>query len=227
MQENFLGVSQFSHLITTNPVLSKFEFGSGYMDMVRILENGQTGGYLKALQAVPFSPNPETLYIQISFSVEEINETWANAVFFYSGENFNPDNNQITPNNLLFSRFTLNFLSSGFQVHDVEMGKNSSILPLKTLVTITWVLNNSVDGQIYRKPESAQPEYKVMPGRYDLWVNDELIADDAKAYPGSLVYSITKLSNFEIRFWRGAGRVRFTNLRIRDITNILLLHNND
>ncbi|MCF0058161.1 T9SS C-terminal target domain-containing protein [Dyadobacter sp. CY356] len=222
MQENFSGPRQFSDLISTNPALSKFVFGSGYMDMVRLQASG--GGLVRAVKATPFSPNPKTLYIQITFSVEEISVPDVNALYFYSGENFSPTNSTFPANSILFSRFSIDFLSSSFVVHDIQTNKKSSPLPLNTSVTVTWLLNNSADGQIYRKPETAaNPDYKVMPGKYDLWVNNELVADEASAYPGTSAYTSTKLANFEIRFWTGVGRVRFTNLRIRDITNILLL----
>ncbi|WP_159468228.1 hypothetical protein [Dyadobacter sp. 3J3] len=211
-------------MITTNPVLSKFEFGDGYMDMTRL--QATNGGLLRALSANSFSPNPQTLYIQITFSVEEISVADVNALYFYSGENFSPTNSTFPANSTLFSRFSIDFLSSSFVVHDIQTNRKSSPLPLKTPVTVTWLLNNSPDGQIYRKPETAaNPDFKVMPGKYDLWVNDELIADEASAFPGASAYTATKLSNFEIRFWTGVGRVRFTNLRIRDITNILFLNN--
>lgn len=233
MEQNFSGggpfvnanpdVGQFSHLITTNAASSKFEFGPGYMDMTRFVAT--KGGLVRAVRAVPFSPNPETLYIQITFSVEEISVTDLNAVYFYSGESFSGTNSTFHPNAILFSRFTIDFLASSFVVHDIQTNKKSSPLPLQTPVTITWVLNNSSDGHIYRKPESsANPDYKVMPKKYDLWVNETLLVDEADAYPESSAYSINKLSNFEIRFWTGVGRVRFGSLRIRDITGILPIH---
>ncbi|MCF2442697.1 T9SS type A sorting domain-containing protein [Dyadobacter sp. CY345] len=232
MEQNFSGggpfvnanpdAGQFSHLITTNAASSKFEFGPGYMDMTRLVATN--GGLVRAVRAVPFSPNPETLYIQITFSVMEISVADLNAVYFYSGENFSGTNSTFPPNTNLFSRFTIDFLASSFVVHDIQTNKKSSPLPLQTPVTITWVLNNSSDGHIYRKPESsANPDYKVMPKKYDLWVNETLLVDEADAYPGSSAYSINKLSNFEIRFWTGVGRVRFGSLRIRDITGILPL----
>lgn len=222
MQEDFSGASQFTDLITTNAALSKFEIGAGYMDMVRT--QATNGGLLRALRAKPFLPNPETLYIQITFSVEEISVADLNALYFYSGENFSSTNSTFPANTTLFSRFSIDFLSSSFVVHDIQTNKKSSPLPLHTPVTVTWLLNNSADGQIYKKPETeTNPNNKVMPGKYDLWVNDELVADEASAYPGAGAHTATKLSNFEIRFWTGVGRVRFTNLRIRDITNILLL----
>ena len=226
MQEDFSGVSQFTNLITTNAALSKFESVPGYMDMVRT--QATNGGLLRALRATPFSPNPETLYIQITFSVEEISVADVNALYFYSGQNFSPTNSTFPANSTLFSRFSIDFLASSFVIHDIETNKKSSPLPLHTPVTVTWLLNNSADGQIYKKPETVPaPNYKVMPWKYDLWVNDELVADEASAYPGGGTYAATKLSNFEIRFWTGVGRVRFTNLRIRDITNILFLpHDN-
>jgi hypothetical protein len=235
MEQNFSGggpfisanpdPGQFSHLVSTNEVLSKYEFGPGYMDLIRLQQDSATGGIVRALRAVPFSPNPETLYIQITFSVEEIGAAATNALYFYSGENFSPTNNKIPANALLFSRFSLNFLASSFVVHDIETGKNSTPLPLHTPVTLTWVLNNSSDGQIYRKPETAaDADYKVMPGKYDLWVNETLQVNDADAYPGTSAYSLTKLSNFEIRFRNGVGKVRFTSLRIRDVTGVLPLH---
>jgi len=193
------------------------------MDMTRIVATN--GGLVRAVRAVPFSPNPETLYIQLTFSVEEISVADLNALYFYSGENFSGTNSTFPPNANLFSRFTIDFLASSFVVHDIQTNKKSNPLPLKTPVTITWVLNNSSDGHIYRKPESsANPDYKVMPRKYDLWVNETLLVDDADAYPGSSAYSVNKLSNFEIRFWTGVGRVRFGSLRIRDVAGILPLH---
>lgn len=226
MQEDFSGASQFSNLVTTNAALSKFEFVPGYMDMIRL--QATNGGLLRAIRATPFSPNPKTLYIQITFSVEEISVADVNALYFYSGENFSPTNSTFPANSTLFSRFSIDFLASSFVIHDIQTNKKSSPLPLHTPVTVTWLLNNSADGQIYRKPETVPaPNYKVMPGKYDLWVNDELVADEASAYPGAGAYSASKLSNFEIRFWTGVGRVRFTNLRIRDITNILFLPDNN
>ncbi|MBE9460690.1 T9SS C-terminal target domain-containing protein [Dyadobacter subterraneus] len=227
MQVDFPDVSQFTNLITTNATLSKFEYGPpGYMDMVRT--QATNGGLLRALRATPFSPNPETLYIQITFSVEEISVADVNALYFYSGENFSPTNSTFPANSTLFSRFSVDFLASSFVIHDIQTNKKSNPLPLHTPVTVTWLLNNSADGQIYRKPETAaNPQYKVMPGKYDLWINDELVAYEASAYPGAGAYTTTKLSNFEIRFWTGVGRIRFANLRIRDITNILLLRNDN
>jgi len=233
MEQNFSGggpfvssnpdAGQFSHLVTTNEAASKFEFGPGYMDMTRLVATN--GGLVRAVRAVPFSPNPETLYIQLTFSVEEIGVADLNALYFYSGENFSGTNSTFPPNANLFSRFTIDFLASSFVVHDIQTNKKSNPLPLKTPVTIAWVLNNSSDGHIYRKPESsANPDYKVMPRKYDLWVNETLLVDDADAYPGSSAYSVNKLSNFEIRFWTGVGRVRFGSLRIRDVTGILPLH---
>lgn len=236
MEQNFSGggpfvnanpdAGQFSHLITTNAASSKFEFGPGYMDMTRLAATN--GGLVRAVRAVPFSPNPETLYVQITFSVEEITGADQNALYFYSGENFSGTNSTFPPNANLFSRFTIDFLASSFVIHDIQTNKKSSPLPLMTPVTITWVLNNASDGHIYRKPESsANPDYKVMPGKYDLWVNETLLVDEASAYPGSSAYSVNKLSNFEIRFWTGVGRVRFTSLRIRDVAGILPLYLTD
>lgn len=212
--------TQFSHLVSTNFALSKWEFGPGYMDLIRL--QFTDGGLVRAIRATPFSPNPETLYIQLTFSVEEITEAKVNAVYFYSGENFSPTNSTFPSNSNLFSRFTIDFLASSFVIHDIQTNRKSNPLPLKTPVTVTWLLNNSADGQVYRKPETAtNPDYKVMPGKYDLWVNDVLLVDEAEAYPGAVKRTATKLSNFEIRFWDGVGRVRFTSLRIRDITHIL------
>ena len=233
MEQNFSGSGpfvsanpdggQFSHLVTTNAATAKFEFGSGYMDMTRLVATG--GGLVRAVRAVPFSPNPESLYIQITFSVEEINAADVNALYFYSGENFLGTNSTFPANASLFSRFTIDFLASSFVIHDIQTNKKSSPLPLQAPVTITWVLNNSSDGHIYRKPESSSnPDYKVMPRKYDLWVNETLLVDEADAYPGSSGYSVNKLSNFEIRFWTGVGRVRFGSLRIRDVAGILPLH---
>lgn len=239
MQQDFSGsgpfvsanpnVGQFSHMISTNINLSKWVFGPGYMDLIRTTQDSATGGIVRAVRAVPFSPNPETLYIQLTFSVEEIGVVASNAVYFYVGENFSTTNNSIPANTKLFSRFSLNFLSNAFVVRDIQTNHNSASLPLKSQVTVTWVLNNSKDGQIYKKPETAaKPDYKVMPGKYDLWVNETLLVDDADANPGTAAaFSATKLSNFEIRFRNGVGRVRFGNLRIRDVTNILFLKSNN
>jgi hypothetical protein len=218
------GAGQFSHLISTNLARSKWEFGPGYMDLIRVIQDSATGGLVRAVRAVPFSPNPETLYIQLTFSVEEISAAATNAVYFYVGENFSVTNNSIPANAKLFSRFSLNFSAATFVIRDIQTNRNSGPLPLHTPVTVTWVLNNSKDGHIYRKPETAaNPDYKVMPGKYDLWVDGTLLVDDANANPGSAAFSATKLSNFEIRFRNGVGRVRFNSLRIRDVTNILLL----
>lgn len=235
MQQDFSGsgpfvsptpsVGQFSHLISTNLARSKWAFGPGYMDLIRITQDSATGGIVRAVRAVPFSPNPGTLYIQLTFSVEEISVAAANAVYFYSGENFSVTNSSIPANAKLFSRFSLTFLANNtFVVRDIQTNRNSAPYPLHMPVTVTWVLNNSKDGQIYRKPETAaNPDYKVMPGKYDLWVDGTLLVDEALANPGSATTSATKLSNFEIRFRNGVGRVRFGSLRIRDITGILLL----
>jgi len=232
MQQNFSGggpfvnanpdAGQFSHLITTNAASSKFEFGPGFMDMTRLVATN--GGLVRAVRAVPFSPNPETLYIQITFSVEQITVPDLNALYFYSGENFSGTNSTFPANASLFSRFTIDFLADSFVIHDIQTNKKSSPLPLQTPVTITWVLNNSSDGHVYKKPESAaNADFKVMPRKYDLWVNETLLVDEAAAYPGSSAYTANKLSNFEIRFWTGVGRVRFTSLRIRDVAGILPL----
>ena len=233
MQQDFTGggpfvsptpdVGQFSHLIATKPQ-SFWRFGPGYMDLIRVIQDSATGGIVRAVRAVPFSPNPETLYIQLTFSVEEITVAVANAVFFYSGENFSVTSSSIPDNSNLFSRFSVTFFANTFVVRDIQTNRNSAAFPLHTTVTATWILNNSKDGQIYRKPETAaNPDYKVMPGKYDLWVNGTLLVDDAAAYPGGDKnhFSPTKLSNFEIRFRNGVGRVRFGSLRIRDITEIL------
>jgi hypothetical protein len=234
MQQDFTGggpyvssnpnVGQFSDLVSTNMTKSYWKFGPGYMDLVRIIQDSATGGIVRAVRAVPFSPNPETLYIQLTFSVEEIGVAAVNAVFFYTGEKFSASDNKFPPNANLFSRFTLTFSTGTFVIRDIQTNRNSAPLQLHTPVTVTWVLNNSKDGQIYRKPETAaNPNYKVMPGKYDLWVDGTLLVDDANANPGSGAFSPTKLSNFEIRFRNGVGRVRFNSLRIRDVTNILLL----
>jgi hypothetical protein len=206
---------QFSHIILTAPALSYHKFHKGYMELVRTQQDSATGGIIRAMRAEPFSPNPETLFIQIRFSAESVRSTTVNAIYFYVGENFNPVNNSFPGNGLMFGKCSINFLDGSFTIKDLETQLTSKAFGTKTAVTLTWVLNNSDKPFPYRISEKLG-ETMAMPGTYDLWADDEPINKGSKAYPGNTSYSKTKLSNFEIRFRNGLGQIRIDDILIRE-----------
>jgi hypothetical protein len=206
---------QFSHIILTAPALSYHKFHKGYMELVRTQQDSATGGIIRAMRAEPFSPNPETLFIQIRFSAESVRSTTVNALYFYVGENFNPVNNSFPGNGLMFGKCSINFLDGSFTIKDLETQLTSKVFGTKTVVTLTWVLNNSDKPFAYRISEKSG-EIMAMPGTYDLWADDEPINKGSKAYPGNTSYSKTKLSNFEIRFRNGLGQIRIDDILIRE-----------
>jgi hypothetical protein len=204
---------QFSHVILTSPALSYHKFHKGYMELVRSRQDSATGGIIRALRATPFVPNPETLVVRITLSAYDIQSAALNALYLYVGEDFNPVNNSFPGNGLMFAKCSLNFAEDGFTVKDLETQQTSKIISLKETVTLTWVLNNSEKPLPYRidgSEESAQP------GTYDLWINNEPVSKGSKAYPGNSVYSKTKLSNFEMRFRNGVGKIRIDEISIND-----------
>ncbi len=206
---------QFSHVILTAPTLSYHKFHKGYMELVRTRQDSATGGIIRALRATPFTPGPETLVIRLRLSAESIGEAAQNAVYFYVGEDFNPVNNSFPGNALMFGKCSVSFLDDSFLIKDLETLLTSKSYPPKTSVTITWVLNNSAAPLSYRLTEPGREE-TAEPGTYDLWVNDEPVSKGSKAYPGSSAYSATKLSNFEIRFRNGIGKMRIDEILISD-----------
>jgi hypothetical protein len=192
----------------------------GHLDLVR----ASSGGLVRAIRSTPFAPTPTTLYVQWTMSVEEITAADNNAVYFYIGREFRTDNSSIVPNDNLFARFSLNFQSDNtYVIRDLQTNTNSMSISTKTPISITWVLNNSIEGHVYKMPETATtPDYKVMPSKYDLWINGTLFVSNVSAYPGSNIkYHPDQLTNFEVKFWTGLGRVRFYNFKIRDIAGIL------
>lgn len=213
------GSSLFDKILSTD-AQSFAAYGPGYMDLVRT----GNGGLIRAIRSTPFSPIPTTLYAQITMSVEEILSTGANAAYFYIGRDFRTDNSSIVPNDQLFSRFSLTFQdNSTFVVRDIQTNSNSAPMPLQSVFTITWVMNNSAEGHVYKMPESAAtPDYKVMPGQYDLWIDNYRMLSGIPAYPGTSVkYHDAQLTNFEVKFWNALGRIRFYSFRIRDIAGVL------
>lgn len=206
---------QFSHVILTAPTLSYHKFHKGYMELTRSRLDSATGGIIRAMRATPFSPNPETVVVRITFSVEGIQAPALNAMYFYVGEDFNPVNNSFPGNGLMFSKCSVNFLEDGFNIKDLETRQVSKTYPEKKQVMLTWVLNNSKESLKYHI-NAASPEEAAEPGTYDLWVDDEPIARNAKAYPGTSAYSKTKLSNFEMRFRNGVGKIRIDEISIDD-----------
>ena len=204
---------QFSHVILTAPALSYHKFHKGYMELTRSRLDSATGGIIRAMRATPFSPNPETLIVRITFSVEGIQAPALNALYFYVGEDFNPVNNSFPGNGLMFAKCSVNFLEDGFNIKDLETRQVSKTYPEKKQVTLTWALNNSGKPFVYHV-NAASAEETAQPGTYDLWVNDEPVSRNTKAYPGTSPYSETKLSNFEIRFRNGVGKVRIDGISI-------------
>lgn len=212
---------QFSHVVQTVPALSYCKFQHGFMDLVRTLQDSATGGIIRAMRASPFEPNPETLFIQIRLSAENIQSAAVNAVYFYTGENFNPDNNSFPGNALMFGKFSLNFTGSGFTVKDLGTQFTSNAIKSKTPVVITWVLNNSAESFKYKLFPDNVAEYEAFPGSYDVWVNTESVSRNSKAYPGNSPFSKSKLSNFEIRFRNGIGKIKIHDILIREAVSEL------
>ena len=206
---------QFSHVILTAPALSYHKFHKGYVELTRSRLDSATGGIIRAMRATPFIPNPETLVVRITFSVENIQAPALNALYFYIGEDFNPVNNSFPGNGLMFAKCSVNFLEDGFNIKDLETGQVSKAYPEKKQVTLTWALNNSAKPSPYHINANAAEEI-AQPGTYDLWVDEVPVARAAKAYPGSSVYSKTKLSNFEMRFRNGVGKIRIDEISIDD-----------
>ena len=220
----FLGAppnsGQFDTFITTKPN-STITFGPGYMQMERVAPGPEGGGLARAVRSTAFSPAPQTLYYQVTMDVLEINQAAPNAIYFYVGENLSPTNSSFPENSSLFARFSVHFEASGsgfvYRVRDFNSSTPS--IPFTGSVTITWVLNNSPDNQIYKMPENAPVASEtVLAGKYDLWVNGTKYFS---AKSSESPFSSSKLTNFEIRFRDGLGKVRFTNLRLRDIDMIL------
>ncbi|WP_025763376.1 hypothetical protein [Dyadobacter tibetensis] len=227
------GSGQFDKIVKTNT--SSFQFANSALEMTRSQNPDPKGtsGIVKAVRSSAFLPTPETLYIQLTLSVKDISTVTSNAVYFYVGENFNPNDNTIPGNLLMFARFSLNFTGAGVVVHDFQKNVNSAPIAPNTTFTLTWVLNNSAWGQVYKFPETAAvANYKVMPYRYDLWVNGMLLVDEATGYPlpGSGTpnpYSPSKLTNFEIRFRDGFGTLGVDYILIRDINGVLPVYLTD
>lgn len=211
---------QFDAFVTTKPN-STITFGPGYMQMERVAPGSEGGGVARAIRATAFSPAPQTLYYQITMDVKEITQDALNAIYFYVGEGLSVSNSSFPSNTSLFARFSVHFEQSGagfvYKIRDFNTTSTSAAFT--GAVTITWVLNNSSDNQIYKMPESAAVANEtVLAGKYDLWVNGvKLFAGKSSETP----YSANKLTNFEIRFRDGHGKVWFTNLRIRDIEIVL------
>lgn len=209
------GPGQFTNIIENMPATSFIKFQNGAMEMIRT-QNGN-GGSVSAVRSVPFSPNPETLYIQITLTVKNVTEAGNPAAYFYIGENF--FSSQFPSNSALFSRPSIKFDASGFVIRDVNTNSNSGTFPLNTPVTLTWVQNNSHSSTVYKMPESASVANNAIGAqRYDLWVNNVQIVDEGISYPS---YSISKLSNMQIRFLEGVGTISIDNIRIRDIDGVL------
>ncbi|MCF2516551.1 T9SS type A sorting domain-containing protein [Dyadobacter sp. CY351] len=207
---------QFSHIVETVPELSFSKFSKNYMDLVRTQEDSATGGIIRVLRATPFKPNPETLFIQITISAESVQSAALNAMYFYVGENFNPDNHSFPGNTLMFGKFSLNFQDGGFSIKDFATQNTSKVIPKKKQVTLTWVLNNSKKLLAYKPSSSHAVTYNALPGSYDLWVDNEPVSLNSPAYPGNSLYAANKLSNFEMRFRNGQGKVRIHEIMIRD-----------
>ena len=207
---------QFSHIVETVPALSYSKFSNGFMDLVRTQEDSATGGIIRVLRATPFKPNPETLFIQITISAESVQSAALNAMYFYVGENFNPDNHSFPGNALMFAKFSLNFQEGGFSIKDFATQNTSKLIAKKKPVTLTWVLNNSKKLLNYQLSPANPVTYNALPGSYDLWVDNEPVSLNSKAYPGNSQFSDTKLSNFEMRFRNGQGKIRIHEIMIRN-----------
>ncbi|SKB58255.1 T9SS type A sorting domain-containing protein [Dyadobacter psychrophilus] len=208
--------SQYSHIVQTVPSLSYSKFSKGFMDLVRTQEDSATGGIIRVLRATPFKPNPETLFIQITISAESVQSAALNAMYFYVGEKFNPDNHSFPGNALMFAKFSLNFLEGGFSIKDFATQNTSKLIARKKQVTLTWVLNNSKKLLAYKLTPNHTLTYNALPGTYDLWVDNEPVSLNSKAYPGNSLFSDTKLSNFEMRFRNGQGKIRIHEILIRN-----------
>lgn len=206
---------QFSHVILTAPALSYHKFHKGYMEITRSLLDSATGGIIRAVRATPFSPSPETLVVRITFSVEGIQGAALNALYFYVGEDFNPVNNSFPGNGLMFAKCSVNFLEDGFNIKDLETRQVSETYSEKKQISLIWVLNNSERPLPYHLNTTSSEE-AAQPGTYDLWVDNQPVARAAKAYPGASAYSKTKLSNFEMRFRNGVGKIRIDEISIED-----------
>lgn len=215
---------QFSHVILTAPALSYHKFHKGYMELTRSRLDSATGGIIRAMRATPLSPNPETLVVRMTFSVEDVQAPALNALYLYVGEDFNPVNNSFPGNGLMFAKCSVNFLEDGFNIKDLETRQVSRSCSEKKQVTLTWVLNNSEKPFPYRT-SAASAEETSQPRTYDLWLDDEPVARAAKAYPGASAYSKTKLSNFEMRFRNGVGKVRIDEISIDDGKQKRVVHN--
>ena len=207
---------QFSHIILTAPQLSYHKFYKGYMELVRTRQDSATGGIIRALRATPFSPNAKSLFIQVTLSAQSVHSEAINAIYFYIGENFDPVNNSFPGNGLMFGRVALNFNGNTIALKDLETQKLSESIALKEQFTLTWVLNNSETPLPYQVFPTS-PETQVAPGTYDLWVNEKVVSQGSKSYPGNSEYSGTKLSNFEMRFRNGLGKIRIHDLMIRGL----------
>jgi hypothetical protein len=186
------------------------------MDLVRTQQDSATGGIIRVLRATPFEPNPQTLFIQITLSTESVQSAALNAMYFYVGEDFNADNHSFPGNALMFAKFSLNFQESGFTIKDFATQNTSKLIAKKKRVTLTWVLNNSQKLLPYKLSNAHAVTYNALPGTYDLWVDNEPISLNSKAYPGNSLFSATKLSNFEMRFRNGQGKVRIHEMLIRN-----------
>ncbi|MCE7065470.1 T9SS type A sorting domain-containing protein [Dyadobacter sp. CY326] len=215
---------QFSHIVQTAPVLSYSKFHNGYMELVRTQQDSATGGIIRVLRATPFQPNPETLFIQIRMSAEAVQSNALNAIYFYVGDNFNAGNHSFPGNALMFGKFSINFLDDAFTVKDLATQLSSKPIARKKTVTLTWVLNNSSKLFGYKLSPSNAVTYNVLPGTYDLWVDDDPVNLNSKAYPGNSIFSKTKLSNFELRFRNGLGKIRIHEMLIREGTSELKIN---
>ena len=209
-------LGQFSHIIQTAPALSYAKFQNGYMELVRTQRDSVTGGIIRVLCAEPFRPNPETLFIQIKMSADAIPEDAVNALYFYVGENFNPVNHSFPSNALMFGKCAIHFQDGKFLVKDLATQASSQLIGKKKIVTLSWVLNNSARPFEYKLSPSDAEIHTALPGTYDLWVDNEPVNLGSKAYPGNSLFSEQKLSNFEIRFRNGLGKVRIHEMLIRE-----------
>ena len=207
---------QFSHIVQTAPSLSYSRFHPGYMELVRTQQDSATGGIIRVLRATPFEPNPETLFIQIKMTAESLQSDALNAVYFYVGENFNAANHSFPSNALMFGKFSINFQESSFTIKDFATQLTSKPIGKKKMVTLTWVLNNSSKFFSYKLTPNGSVTYNALPGSYDLWVDNEPVSLNSAAYPGSSLFSKTKLSNFEMRFRNGLGKIRIHEILIRE-----------
>lgn len=223
-------LSQFDTLLTTAPEFSTFNFANGEMEMKRV-DNPSTGGksgLARAVRNTPFSPNPETLYIQITLYAKDLDNLVSapNGMYFYVGEGFSNINSSIPSNSLLFAKISLSFSGTSFVVRDLSTNQNSVSIQNLQPITITWVLNNSDNTVAYKFPESSSNANNIVGSmKYDVWVDNNLLADEVGAYPlpntGDNPFSTTKLSNFEIRYTNGFGSIVFTNIKIRNIDGVL------